>query len=47
MVPPYYEELFPTILLREFIGGSILKSFTLWQNGKHNGDYGSSEPPLS
>lgn len=28
-------------LLREFIGGSILKGFTLWQNGKNNGDYGS------
>ena len=25
-------------ILREFIGGSILKGFTLWQNGKHNGD---------
>ena len=28
-------------LLREFIGGSILKGFTLWQNGKNNGDYAS------
>jgi len=24
-------------ILREFVGGSILKGFTLWRNGKHNG----------
>jgi uridine kinase len=40
---PVGEDLIPdNSLLREFIGGSILKGFTLWQNGKHNGDYGST-----
>jgi len=40
---PIGEDLIPdNSLLREFIGGSILKGFTLWQNGKHNGDYGST-----
>ncbi len=40
---PIGEDLIPdNSLLREFIGGSILKGFTLWQNGKHNGDYGAS-----
>jgi uridine kinase len=29
-------------ILREFIGGSILKGFTLWQNGKNHGDYASA-----
>ena len=37
---PIEEELVPdNSLLREFIGGSILKNFTLWQNGKQNSDY--------
>jgi uridine kinase len=37
---PIGEELIPdNSILREFIGGSILKGFTLWRNGKHNGDY--------
>jgi len=41
---PIGEDLIPdNSLLREFIGGSILKGFTLWQNGKHNGDYGSAD----
>ena len=40
---PIGEDLIPdNSLLREFIGGSILKGFTLWQNGKNNGDYGSA-----
>src|ERR1035437_8909355 len=40
---PIGEDLIPdNSLLREFIGGSILKGFTLWQNGKHNGDYSST-----
>jgi uridine kinase len=40
---PIGEDAIPdNSLLREFIGGSILKGFTLWQNGKHNGDYGST-----
>ena len=39
---PIGEDLIPdNSLLREFIGGSILKGFTLWQNGKNNGDYAS------
>jgi uridine kinase len=38
---PIGEDLIPdNSLLREFIGGSILKGFTLWQNGKNKGDYG-------
>jgi uridine kinase len=40
---PIGEELIPdNSLLREFIGGSILKGFTLWQNGKNKGDYAST-----
>ena len=40
---PIGEDLIPdNSILREFIGGSILKGFTLWQNGKHNGHYGST-----
>ena len=40
---PIGEDLIPdNSLLREFIGGSILRGFTLWQNGKHNGEYGST-----
>jgi uridine kinase len=40
---PIGEDLIPdNSLLREFIGGSILKGFTLWQNGKNHGDYGSA-----
>jgi uridine kinase len=40
---PIGEDLIPdNSLLREFIGGSILKGFTLWQNGKHKGDYAST-----
>jgi uridine kinase len=40
---PIGEDLIPdNSLLREFIGGSILKGFTLWQHGKHKGDYGST-----
>ncbi len=36
---PIGEGLVPdNSILREFIGGSILKSFTLWQNGKQNGE---------
>ena len=36
---PIGEELIPdNSILREFIGGSILKGFTLWRNGKHNGE---------
>ena len=38
---PIGEDLIPdNSILREFIGGSILKGFTLWQNGKNKGDYG-------
>ena len=29
-------------LLREFIGGSILKNFTLWQNGHNLGDFSAA-----
>ena len=40
---PIGEDLIPdNSLLREFIGGSILKGFTLWQNGKNKGDYGTT-----
>jgi len=40
---PIEEDLVPdNSILREFIGGSILKNFTLWQNGKHNDDFTSS-----
>jgi len=40
---PIGEDLIPdNSLLREFIGGSILTGFTLWQNGKSPGDYGSA-----
>ena len=40
---PIGEDLIPdNSILREFIGGSILKGFTLWQNGKHSTDYGST-----
>ena len=40
---PIGEDLIPdNSILREFIGGSILKGFTLWQNGKHRTDYGST-----
>ena len=36
---PIGEELVPdNSILREFIGGSILKGFTLWKNGKRNGE---------
>jgi uridine kinase len=36
---PIEEDLVPdNSILREFIGGSILKNFTLWRNGKPNGD---------
>ena len=39
---PIGEELIPdNSILREFIGGSILKNFTPWQNGKDHADYGS------
>jgi uridine kinase len=38
---PIGEDLIPdNSILREFIGGSILKGFTLWRNGKHHDDYG-------
>jgi uridine kinase len=38
---PIGEDLIPdNSLLREFIGGSILTGFTLWQNGWNKGDYG-------
>jgi len=41
MVPAPRRSLIPdSSLLRKFIGGSILKGFTLWQNGKNRGDYG-------
>jgi uridine kinase len=41
---PIGEDLIPdNSILREFIGGSILKGFTLWQNGKHEGEQRS--PP--
>jgi uridine kinase len=37
---PIGEDLVPdNSILREFIGGSILKGFTLWQNGKRHGEY--------
>ena len=40
---PIGEDLIPdNSLLREFIGGSILQGFTLWQNAKHKGEYGST-----
>ena len=39
----YPDHVPPTSLLREFIGGSILQGFTLWQNGKHNGEYGLAD----
>ena len=40
---PIGEDFIPdNSLLREFIGGSILKGFTLWQHGKQNGDYGAT-----
>ncbi len=40
---PIGEDFIPdNSLLREFIGGSILKGFTLWQNGKNKGDYASA-----
>jgi uridine kinase len=40
---PIGEDLIPdNSLLREFIGGSILKGFTLWRHGKHNGEDGST-----
>jgi uridine kinase len=40
---PIGEDLIPdNSLLREFIGGSILTGFTLWQNGKSHGDYSSA-----
>ena len=40
---PIGEDLIPdNSILREFIGGSILKGFTLWQDGKNHGDYGSA-----
>ncbi len=40
---PIEESLVPdNSILREFIGDSILKSFTLWQNGTHNGDYAAA-----
>ena len=40
---PIEEDLVPdNSILREFIGGSILKNFTLWQNGKHNEDFGAA-----
>ena len=40
---PIGEDLIPdNSLLREFIGGSILTGFTLWQNVKDKGDYGST-----
>ena len=43
MVPAPRRSLIPdSSLLRKFIGGSILKGFTLWQNGKNRGDYGSA-----
>jgi uridine kinase len=32
------EQIPDNSILREFIGGSILKGFTLWRNGKHNGE---------
>jgi uridine kinase len=36
---PIGEDLIPdNSILREFIGGSILKGFTLWQHNKPNGD---------
>lgn len=36
---PIGEDLIPdNSILREFIGGSILKGFTLWQHGKRNGE---------
>jgi uridine kinase len=41
---PIGEDLIPdNSILREFIGGSILKSFSLWRNGKHEGDYSTHE----
>jgi uridine kinase len=41
---PIGEDVIPdNSILREFIGGSILKGFTLWQNGKHEGEYSSHE----
>ena len=40
---PIGEDLIPdNSILREFIGGSILQGFTLWPNGKHNGEKGSA-----
>jgi uridine kinase len=40
---PIEEDMVPdNSILREFIGGSILKNFTLWRNGKPNGDEGAS-----
>jgi len=40
---PIGEDLIPdNSILREFIGGSILQGFTLWPNGKHNGEEGST-----
>ena len=37
---PIDEALIPdNSLLREFIGGSILKGFTLWETSKTNGDH--------
>jgi uridine kinase len=42
---PIEEDVIPdNSILREFIGGSILKGFSLWQHGKRNGDY---SPPTS
>ena len=36
---PIGEDLIPdNSILREFVGGSILKGFTLWKNGKRNGE---------
>jgi uridine kinase len=41
---PIGEDLIPdNSILREFIGGSILKGFTLWRNGKHEGEYSTHE----
>jgi uridine kinase len=39
---PIDEDVIPdNSILREFIGGSILKGFTLWRNGNHEGEYGA------
>jgi uridine kinase len=41
---PIGEDLIPdNSILREFIGGSILKGFTLWRNGKQEGAYTTHE----